>query len=555
MKSNLRMLAAFSVAIAAVAAFALFSADLARAGVGIKAVSLGGHDIVSQIFTASPALLALRSEHADLVSRATAKLAEIKPNLAADVVARMESDHADLVRQAAAKKVEIEAEERRIASAPPAPSTDVSTAVAAERTRIADINSIGARAGMTAESITAAISGGQTVEAFRAAAFDHMASAADATRTRVDVTRDETQTRMEHMTDALTVRIGGASSLRNAETGAVRPLSTEARAFIDHSFAEMSAIVLGERSMPRTAGAREDVIRRAMHTTSDFPIIFEASINRVLAARYQVQEPTYRRIAARRQFNDFRPHDQIRVGDFPMLQPVGQSGEIKFGSFGESKETIAVAPYAVQFALTRQMLVNDNIGAIDQVLGSYGDSVARFEEATFYAMKAANAGLGPTLIEGNVSVFHAAKHFNLAAAGTAITTDALSAGRAAMRKQKNQSGAVLNLRPSILFVGADQETAADKAVAVITPTEAGDVNPFSKKLEVLCGPVDGNAWELYADPSVSPVFVWGMLEGYTAPRMRIENPFGVQGVGVSLEHDFGVGAIDFRGGYRNPGQA
>lgn len=431
-----------------------------------------------------------------------------------------------------------------------APAADSSAAVAAERTRSADILSIGTRAGMAQDAISAALADGTSVEIFRTRAFDHMAAAADRTRTdNTEIIRDETQTRMDHMIDALTVRMGG--TLRD-ENGAARAISAEARNYSRHSLAEMASIVLNERSMPRDAAQREETLRRAMHSTSDFPVIFESTINRVLASRYQVQAPTYRRIAAQRNFKDFRPHEQVRVGDFPMLQKVTENGEIKFGTFGENKEMVSVGAYAVQFALSRQMLVNDNIGAIDQMLGSYGDMVSAFEENTFYAMKLVAAGLGPVLNEDNKTVFHAG-HGNLAGAGTAITTDALSAGRAAMRKQKNQSGNLINVQPRILLVGPDKETEADKAVAVITPTGAGDVNPFSKKLEVIAGPITGNAWELYADPSVLPVFVWGMLDGYTAPRLRIENPFGVQGVGVSLEHDFGSGAIDFRGGYRNGG--
>lgn len=431
-----------------------------------------------------------------------------------------------------------------------APAADSSAAVAAERARSADILSIGTRAGMAQDAISAALADGTSVEIFRTRAFDHMAAAADRTRTdNAEIIRDETQTRMDHMVDALTVRMGG--TLRD-ENGAIRAISTEARNYSRHSLAEMAAVVLNERSMPRDASQREDVLRRAMHTTSDFPVIFETTINRVLASRYQVAQPTYRRISAQRNFKDFRPHEQVRVGDFPMLQKVSEAGEIKFGTFGDNKETVSVGAYAVQFALSRQMLVNDNIGAIDQMLGSYGDMVSAFEENTFYAMKLVASGLGPVLNEDNKTVFHAG-HGNLAGTGTAITTDALSAGRAAMRKQKNQSGNLINVQPRILLVGPDKETEADKAVAVITPTDAGDVNPFSKKLEVIAGPITGNAWELYADPSVLPVFVWGMLDGYTAPRLRIENPFGVQGVGVSLEHDFGAGAIDFRGGYRNGG--
>jgi hypothetical protein len=35
--------------------------------------------------------------------------------------------------------------------------------------------------------------------------------------------------------------------------------------------------------------------------------------------------------------------------------------------------------------------------------------------------------------------------------------------------------------------------------------------------------------------------------------MRIDEPFGMQGLKVSLEHDFGCGAVDYRGAWRNSG--
>ncbi len=437
--------------------------------------------------------------------------------------------------------------------AAPAPTFDLT----AERSRVADIMTIGTRANMSNDDIRAAISGGVTADAFRARAFEALAAAADATRSSpglsVQVTQDETETRVRQFTDALTVRMGGASALRDEE-GNVRALDAGARAYLNYSFAEMAAVVIGSRSMLRTSADREDVLRRAMHTTSDFPVIFESTINRVLASRYQQASATYREISVRRNFVDFRPHTQVRVGDFPQLQPVNESGEIKFGTWGESKESISVAPYAIQFAISRRMLIDDNIGAIDQMLGSYGDSVSRFEEGIFYKMKALNGGAGPMLQEGKKPVFDASRE-NLAAAGGDISADGLSIGRAVIRKQTNQSGAKLNLKPAILLVGADQETNADKALAIITPTKEGDVNPFGGKLRTVVAPLDGDQWELYAEPSAAPVFVWGMLDGYEAPRMRIENPFGVQGVGISLEHDFGCGAIDYRGAYRSPNVA
>ena len=547
-------LAAFMFAVAL--AVALFVPPDAFATLHLQPFGLAAdHNLLSQLFQATPALLAMRSEHAEILTRATAKQAELIDGLAPDAVRAIENAHTELVRQAAAVATRIATEERSIAAVTPAPPVPGPEAgLAAERTRAAEINDIGVRSGIGGDIVTAALRDGMTVEIFRARAFDHMASQSDRTRSTASLRggQDETQTRMNQFVDALTVRMGGASALRD-DNNAVRQLAPEARTYLNHSFADLASVVLNERSMPRDAAAREEVLRRAMHTTSDFPVIFESSINRVLAARYVQQAPTYRQISAQRNFRDFRPHDQIRAGDFPMLKPVGESGEIKFGSFGESKETIAVVPYAVQFAISRRMLVDDNIGAIDQVLGSYGDAVGRFEEATFYAMKQAGSGTGPVLKEDNKSVFHAA-HGNLGA-GAGISSASLSLGRAAMRKQVNQSKALLNIRPTIILVGPDMETEADMAVAVITPTAAGDVNPFAAKLRPVVGPIAGKAWELYADPAMSPVFVWGMLDGYSAPRMRIENPFGVQGVGISLEHDFGCGAIDFRGGYSNPGVA
>ena len=55
---------------------------------------------------------------------------------------------------------------------------------------------------------------------------------------------------------------------------------------------------------------------------------------------------------------------------------------------------------------------------------------------------------------------------------------------------------------------------------------------------------------MFAEPARLPNFVYGSLGG---PRTRTDSPFGMQGVRVSLEHDFGGGAIDYRGGYKNPG--
>tara|TARA_R110002124_G_scaffold173690_5_gene341335 strand:- start:5 stop:2194 length:2190 start_codon:yes stop_codon:yes gene_type:complete len=338
-----------------------------------------------------------------------------------------------------------------------------------------------------------------------------------------------------------------------ADTDAGRAARTAAEPYQRHSLSELAALSLGERTMPRTAAERIDLYARAFHTTSDFPILLSGALNSRLQENYQVATPVYRRIARQMTFMDFRAHDVLRPGDFPQLQGVSETGEIKQGTFGEKKETAYVRPYGIGFGLSRQLLVNDNLGAIDQILGSQGDQVALFEELTFFAMKGVSSGVGPVLNEDGLAVFHTT-HANYTSSGTVINTANLGIGRAALRKQKNLSGQQMGHSAAILLVSPDKETEAEMALTAIIANDVAKANPFSGKLElVVGGQLTGNAWELYADPRYGTNWTWGLLDGFSAPRLRVEDQFGQQGVKVQLEHDFGVAAQDFRFGYRNAG--
>lgn len=414
-----------------------------------------------------------------------------------------------------------------------------------ERARTAEIIELGRTHGIEDAVVRSAIDRGAPIDEFRRIALEALAARSERnTISNVSVghQHDAPDARRAALTEALTLRLQESSGAR------VTP-SDQARAYMGHSLAEMAAVAIGARTMPRTARDLLETFERAFHTTSDFPIILSAALNTRLEASYLAAQPVYRRIARQQNFSDFRPHDVIRPGDFPMLQPVGQAGEIKYGSFGEKKETIVVAPYAIAVAFSRQMMVNDQLGAIDQVLANQGTTIALFEEITFFKMKGT---IGPVLKEDSKAVYHA-DHGNLGAAA-GITVASLGLARAAFRKQKRLDGNVMGLAPRILLVSPDKETEAEIITTQVQPHANADVNPFSGRLETVVAPqMTGNAWELYSDMALGSNWQWGLLDGYTAPRMRTDEPFGQQGVAFSLEHDFGCGAVDFRFGYRNPG--
>lgn len=294
------------------------------------------------------------------------------------------------------------------------------------------------------------------------------------------------------------------------------------------------------------------VILRAANTSSDFPLLLEAAANKILLASYGRAAPTYRAIAARRDLTDFKATKLLRVGDFPTLQAYQEDGEIKAGTINEGRETVVLGSYGRILRLSRQAIINDDLGAFDDVLRSIGGMVSRFENATFYAMKAANSGNGPKLSD-NVNLFNSA-HGNLAGSGGAVDVTTLGVGRAAMRKQADLDGNKLNIAPAIILNGPDTETAIEQYLAPIVAAEGAKVNPFASKLQqVTEASLTGNGWELYADPEVLPVFHYGYLEGAAGPRVMTHEPFNTDGMAFRVTLDFYSGATDYRGAYRNPG--
>jgi ATP-dependent protease ClpP protease subunit len=356
--------------------------------------------------------------------------------------------------------------------------------------------------------------------------------------TRTAIIRDERETMRAGLTGALV-----------AQMGRDRDVSGPARQFMNMSLVEMAAQAIGHTGPTRTAGERIAVFEAAAHSTSDFPAIFENALHKRLLASYESQQPTYHLISERLDFRDFREVPLIRAGDFPDLKKIGENGEIKHGTFSESKETAILSSYGRQITISRQMMINDDLGAIDRVLSNYGQRVAQFEDKTFYAF-----ALAAKMASGT-AMFHS-DHGNLATSGAAISVASVDKGMQAMAVQKGLDGDELGIIPSIILTGAKQSLAAKQLIAEVTPSKSSDVNPFAGDFSHVQTPrITTNAWYLLTAPGAAGGANWvhGFLEGAEGPRLRTDEPFGRQGMSVSVEHDFGVGAQDSRYGYKNAG--
>lgn len=309
----------------------------------------------------------------------------------------------------------------------------------------------------------------------------------------------------------------------------------------------------GDRNPPRNPTL---LAERAFHTSSDFPALLSAAANKMLLAAYQPAQPTYRQIFLRRDFRDFKPHRHLRIGDFPTLLPLLENGEIQVGTMSESQEIVLLQTFARRIRVTRPMLVNDDLGAFTDFAAAIGRRVAEFENATAYQLLNSGNGDGPTLTTGNATVFGTgAGRANKAGAGSALDLPNLAVGRAAIMRQKTLDGLPISIGSTMrLLVGPSQELAARQLTISVAANQIGNANVFAGFVQPLVEPLIGaNRWYLFSDPLSAPVYVYGYLNGAEGPQVTTGPVQGADGIEVSVIFDFGVGAIDWRGAWFNPG--
>src|SRR5262249_26721509 len=158
----------------------------------------------------------------------------------------------------------------------------------------------------------------------------------------------------------------------------------------------------------------------------------------------------------------------------------------------------ALKTYAKIFSLSRQALINDDLGAFTDFGRAAGQAAAQTEADLLVSLLTANAGVGPTLDDGN-ALYHSA-HGNLAGAGTVIDVTNVAAARLAMRSQKSVDGVTLvNATPAYMLVSATKETQAESVLAPLTPNTVSSVNPFPGTMRLLVEPrLTGNPWYVFA---------------------------------------------------------
>ncbi|MCD1642464.1 prohead protease/major capsid protein fusion protein [Aurantimonas coralicida] len=406
----------------------------------------------------------------------------------------------------------------------------------------AEVRSIARAAGLDQTFIDAQVDAEADLDAVRTAAFAAMTARGTAAATVRAPHNAETMDNPE-------VRARAAGEAMFYRANPAHKPSEQARQYVGMSTVDIARESLRHANVSTTGLGHATIVERALHTTSDFPMVFADTVNRQVRQAYESAPSGIRQIARQSTVRDFRAKTTVGLSNAITLQKVNEHGEFKSGTLIESAESYSADTYGAIIGITRKMIVNDDINAFTDISARLGRAAADFEADFLAAKLTAN----PKLADGK-AVFHA-DHGNLAGTGAAITEASLSAARLAMRSQTDEGGNPIRVTPTYLVVGPAQETAAEKILAAISPANAADANPFAQRLTLVVDQrLMGNAWYVTASPGDVVSLEYSYLEGEPGPQITQEIGFDVDGLRFRVREDFGAGWLDYRGVYKNAGQ-
>jgi len=307
-----------------------------------------------------------------------------------------------------------------------------------------------------------------------------------------------------------------------------------------------------------TMSQLEVVAAAFTQSTSDFPILLENTMHKALLGAYAIAPLTWPRFCARGSVSDFRAHNRYRTGSFGNLDAKNELGEFKNKSIPDGeKASITAATKGNIVNLSREAVINDDLGAFIGLSAMLGQAAARTVEVDVYALLALNAGLGPTQSDAQ-PLFHS-NRANVST-GAALAMAAIDADRVVMALQKDvSSNDYLDLRPSVLLLpiglGGTARSINDAQYDPDTANKLQKPNTVRGLFrDVIDTPrLTGTRRYLFADPAVAPVIEVAFLDGQDTPYLELQNGFDVDGARWKVRLDYGIAAVDFRGAVTNAG--
>jgi len=315
-----------------------------------------------------------------------------------------------------------------------------------------------------------------------------------------------------------------------------------------------------------TIRAAFNVDRRLIQAAGGFSTISLSGIlsnvaNKSMLAAYTAVESVVGMFCAETDVNDFKEVTRYRLTGNGVFEKVGPDGELKHAGLSEQAYTNKVETFGRMIALTRQMMINDDLGAFLQIPRIIGRmSALKREEAVF------------ELLLSNPATFFSVGNKNfISGATTNLSIDSLTQGEQLFLDQTDTDGKPILLSPAVLLVPSALKVTAQVLMTEtrINETTTADkgkpaTNPHAGKWKPVATPYlnsqgfsgsSAKAWYLFANPADVAAIEIAYLRGKRIPTIESgDTDFNTLGMQWRGYFDFGVAMQDSRAAIKSKGE-
>jgi hypothetical protein len=302
---------------------------------------------------------------------------------------------------------------------------------------------------------------------------------------------------------------------------------------------------------------------QAAFSTTSLPGILSNVANKELLAGYEsdIQLMLWKQIADVKSVSDFKTVTSYRMLDSLEYEQLGAGGKIKHGSLGEESYTRAASTYAKMSSLTRVDIINDDLGALDDLRKRLGMGAAQKLSNVFWQ----------TFLTATSTLFTTARGNYISGSTTNLGTDGVGLQLGlndfkTMRSSAADGAKRIGGQPKILLVPTELSVIAEqfyKNQNLGSGTTVADANIHANKYEPIEVPwlsdseftgYSTTAWYLLRDPAMYATMVVSFLDGIEQPTVEsAEADFDTLGVDFRGYHDFGVDQAEYVGGLMSKG--
>ena len=286
-------------------------------------------------------------------------------------------------------------------------------------------------------------------------------------------------------------------------------------------------------------------ILAAAWATHSISGILSSTVNKFLLAGFNGVESSWRSISSVRSVNDFKALTSYRLNGGMKFEKVAPGGELKNAAVSDESRTISAETYGIMTSVTRNDLINDDLGALTAVPQRIGRGGALKLNDVFWAS-----------FQDDSAFFTTGRGNKKATAG-ALSLSNLKAVATLFRKLKDPDGNPVAVEPRVLLVPADIELAAAEIMGsalLVGGSSAGpNVNVLAGRYQVVSTSYLSSAEDYYllASPADMPVMEVAFLNGVQSPIVETaEADFNTLGVQMRGYFDFGVARAEYLAGVK-----